>query len=300
MESTRLMQLGVSRQFDVQQPAANLNCCFQPVVVQPHRRFSCQFRQAEVDYHQRLTTTSLNLHQSVNDQPSNNRSLPGSKLVENVNHIWTGCPSSTSDVSEYSTINDFRSSSPGSTIATRSACMFDKLHRPSPEVIPNAADWPMTVNHVETSGTDWSEYISSETVQAARANYRGEVPLSWFTPPHTEENHTPLNTIASPPRISNSNDVKNTTLTSQTAATRVAQGKSRIKHKCEYCVRVFTSSSDYKRHLAVHTGEKPFTCSQCGYRFSLKHNMTRHLRKIHGGNDSSNKIVNKYVKYASV
>ncbi|XP_028979352.2 oocyte zinc finger protein XlCOF19-like isoform X3 [Esox lucius] len=43
-----------------------------------------------------------------------------------------------------------------------------------------------------------------------------------------------------------------------------------------------SSLSQLKRHINIHTDEKPFCCSDCGKRFSLKHGLKRHQR-IHTG-----------------
>ncbi|GBM67024.1 hypothetical protein AVEN_47195-1 [Araneus ventricosus] len=53
-----------------------------------------------------------------------------------------------------------------------------------------------------------------------------------------------------------------------------------------YCCSVcqFQSLESYKirRHVRIHTGEKPFSCPQCGQRFSRKEHAKRHLSKQHG------------------
>ena len=52
--------------------------------------------------------------------------------------------------------------------------------------------------------------------------------------------------------------------------------KSKKKHACEFCSKSFESRKDLRRHIRVHTGEKPFNCEICGRAFSRKGNMDVH------------------------
>ncbi|XP_015232549.1 PREDICTED: zinc finger protein 226-like [Cyprinodon variegatus] len=51
---------------------------------------------------------------------------------------------------------------------------------------------------------------------------------------------------------------------------------------CDDCGKPFYYLYHLKRHMARHTGEKPFQCEECGKKFSLRGNLNQHMT-IHKG-----------------
>ncbi|NXX74777.1 ZN740 protein, partial [Urocolius indicus] len=51
---------------------------------------------------------------------------------------------------------------------------------------------------------------------------------------------------------------------------------------CKHCCGAFRSSYHLKRHVLIHTGEKPFECDVCDMRFIQKYHLERHKR-VHSG-----------------
>ncbi|RZF36500.1 hypothetical protein LSTR_LSTR014606, partial [Laodelphax striatellus] len=64
---------------------------------------------------------------------------------------------------------------------------------------------------------------------------------------------------------------------------RVSPNKKGTKKKycCPLCSRVFGWSTDLKRHILVHTGERPFKCASCTSSFTRKFLLQKHQNKMH-------------------
>ena len=62
------------------------------------------------------------------------------------------------------------------------------------------------------------------------------------------------------------------------------QRNSKKPHKCNVCLENFAESDKLKLHkLIVHDGKKPFKCTGCNYKSSMKGNVTKHIRNDHKG-----------------
>jgi uncharacterized Zn-finger protein len=51
-------------------------------------------------------------------------------------------------------------------------------------------------------------------------------------------------------------------------------------YSCVMCAKTFSTSTNLKTHSQVHTGEKPFNCPVCSISVSSSGNLKKHL-KIH-------------------
>ena len=49
--------------------------------------------------------------------------------------------------------------------------------------------------------------------------------------------------------------------------------------RCKDCLMTFSNKSNLKRHMSIHQGEGQYQCTQCGARFQLKRNLSKHLHR---------------------
>ncbi len=56
-------------------------------------------------------------------------------------------------------------------------------------------------------------------------------------------------------------------------------------YTCEQCGKSFRLKQTRNEHMMIHTGEKPYTCVQCGKSYTQKGALNVHMR-IHTGEEA--------------
>ena len=52
-------------------------------------------------------------------------------------------------------------------------------------------------------------------------------------------------------------------------------------YSCRYCEKRLIRKGHWEEHERIHTGEKPFKCTECSSSFSKKTNMKMHFKRVH-------------------
>lgn len=84
----------------------------------------------------------------------------------------------------------------------------------------------------------------------------------------------------------------------------------RKKYQCPYCSYATTTASRFHMHIVVHLNQKPYMCTECGYRSNWQWDITKHAKmkasrdprhnnaSVVVVNDTGSKNYEKYEKYA--
>ncbi|CAH1777353.1 unnamed protein product, partial [Owenia fusiformis] len=85
------------------------------------------------------------------------------------------------------------------------------------------------------------------------------------------------------PKLQNANKMQN-------IQPKTSQPNKRNPQQCHLCLKVFPSLQNYRYHMNIHTGERPFVCSICNEGFKNPGNLRRHkLKHKNEGIDNGSK-----------
>jgi len=61
-------------------------------------------------------------------------------------------------------------------------------------------------------------------------------------------------------------------------------------YKCQQCPYAASEASTLERHMKSHSGEKPYQCQQCPFATILEESLKRHMTRHSGDNTKQNHV----------
>ena len=71
----------------------------------------------------------------------------------------------------------------------------------------------------------------------------------------------------------------------------LASGSKLRRHECTYCGQRFLSRMDMERHVRIHLGIMPYQCSLCQFKFRVRSNAIRHIKRKHEKYDNTRDFI---------
>lgn len=59
-------------------------------------------------------------------------------------------------------------------------------------------------------------------------------------------------------------------------------GRTKRKYLCHFCKKEFLGGNDLRKHIRIHTDERPFECTHCGQKFRQGGCLKNHIASQHG------------------
>ncbi|XP_076164513.1 uncharacterized protein LOC143145224 isoform X2 [Ptiloglossa arizonensis] len=108
------------------------------------------------------------------------------------------------------------------------------------------------------------------------------VPVSVPVPvPLTIVNPQPNQHSVSVPKVNVPAILKGTLQKRKKTAVKKKRRHKKKEFKCDYCLKCFSTDWYFKMHVAMHTGEKRFSCKICTQSYNNRYDMRRHMINEH-------------------